>query len=262
MSFCFRLASAAAFSALLFPACSAAAGLVKQTVAVPHVRSVVRTDARGRLVRTVVVAPRVIQPREVTEETVAAAPRGYSPASGIPEIVEEAARRHDVDPLLVHSVIQVESNYNPLAVSPKGACGIMQLMPATARRFGVSNVFDPRQNIDGGVRYLKHLQTLFPNDMRLAIAAYNAGEGAVWKYNNQIPPYAETEQYVYKVGRRYGQARREAERLKTPASVAVAAPPGPASSGPDYASVEAYVDDAGRLHMRTVETGAGAPATP
>ncbi len=109
-------------------------------------------------------------------------------------------------------MIQVESNYNPYAVSPKGAQGLMQLMPETARRFGVRNTFDIKENIEGGVRYLKYLGTLFPEDPRLTIAAYNAGEGAVWKYGNSIPPYRETEQYVDRVGKRYGQARRAAEK--------------------------------------------------
>jgi soluble lytic murein transglycosylase-like protein len=178
--------------------------------------------------------------------------------------VEAAARKYDVDPLLVHSVIQVESNYNPYAVSPKGAQGLMQLMPGTARRFGVSNSFDPAENIDGGVRYLKYLSTLFPQDPRLAIAAYNAGEGAVWKYNFQIPPYRETEHYVSRVSERYGKARRKAQEVKAPASEhadgdAVKAAMASAPAAPSYASVEAYVDADGRLHLRT---GSGRTSTP
>src|SRR5581483_12304992 len=106
----------------------------------------------------------------------------------------------------VDSVVQVESNYNPFAVSNKGALGLMQLMPATARRFGVENPFDPRQNIQGGVRYLKFLQDTFRDD-RLAIAAYNAGEKAVTKYKG-VPPYPETVSYVAKVGTKYGQRKR------------------------------------------------------
>ena len=90
----------------------------------------------------------------------------------------------------------------------------MQLMPATARRFGVKNSFNVKENIEGGVRYLKYLDSLFPNDRRLTIAAYNAGEGAVWKYGNNIPPYRETKQYVERVGSRYGRARKEADRKR------------------------------------------------
>ncbi|HYO82880.1 MAG TPA: lytic transglycosylase domain-containing protein [Bryobacteraceae bacterium] len=227
-----------------------AATLVKQTAVPPRIRSVVRADSRGRLVRTVVVTPRLVQPRVVDAGDVAAP---AIPANAeIPALVEAAARKYDVDPLLVHSVIQVESNYNPYAVSPKGAQGLMQLMPGTARRFGVSNSFDPAENIEGGVRYLKYLSSLFPQDPRLAIAAYNAGEGAVWKYNYQIPPYRETEHYVYKVAERYGKARRKAEEVKT---AAVPARPEPEASAepaaPSYAAVESYIDADGRLHLRT-----------
>ena len=120
-------------------------------------------------------------------------------------IVEKAARAHNVDPLLVHSVIKVESNYNANAVSNKGAQGLMQLTPSTARMLGVSNSFDPAQNIEAGVKYLKYLKDLYKDD-RLALAAYNAGPGAVDKYK-RIPPYAETQNYVYQVGKRYGEAR-------------------------------------------------------
>ena len=228
-----------------------AASLVKQTVVSPRVRSVVRADAKGRLVRTVVVSPRVIQPRVVEDEAHAAAPvPDY--AATVPQLVEAAAKKYEVDPLLVHSVIQVESNYNPYAVSPKGAQGLMQLMPGTARRFGVSNSFDPREHIEGGVRYLKYLSDLFPQDPRLALAAYNAGEGAVWKYNYQIPPYRETEQYVYKVARKYGQAKKAIEQTK-PVETAAAVPTPVTPGEPVYAPVQHFVDAEGKLHMRTPE---------
>ena len=109
---------------------------------------------------------------------------------------------------LVHSVIQVESNYDPNAVSPKGALGLMQLIPATARRFGVSDVFDPEDNIEGGTRYLKYLLGLYKGDESLALAAYNAGEGAVSRYGG-IPPYPETLGYVAKVRQRLAGAPDE-----------------------------------------------------
>jgi soluble lytic murein transglycosylase-like protein len=132
----------------------------------------------------------------------------------------------------------------------------MQLMPETARRFGVKNTFNATENIEGGVRYLKYLDSLFPNDIRLTLAAYNAGEGAVWKYGNNIPPYRETEEYVYKVGRRYGKALREATqkaaRKKATTSVAQTPPPVPAE--PSYGRLESYVDSDGRLYLRTVST--------
>jgi soluble lytic murein transglycosylase-like protein len=149
-------------------------------------------------------------------------------------LVDDAAARHRVDPLLVHSVIQVESGYNKYAVSPKGAQGLMQLIPATARRYGVKNPFDPKENIEAGVKYLRDLQSMFGDD-RLALAAYNAGEGAVTRYG-WIPPYSETQNYVYQVGLRYGAARRAAS------ATAVATPPPPKK-------VEEYVDAEGRVHL-------------
>lgn len=114
-------------------------------------------------------------------------------------IVEEAAKTYQLEPALLHAVITAESSYNPNALSPKGATGLMQLMPATARRYGVSNIWDPNQNIFGGAQYLRYLLQLFNNDMSLAVAAYNAGEHNVMKYGNRIPPFRETIDYVPKV---------------------------------------------------------------
>ena len=223
--------------------------------AASHVRSVVRADAHGRLIRTVVVSSRVVQPRIIPAQTPTEGTSAVRPElAGIPDLVESAAKRYDVDPLLVHAMIQTESAYNPFALSPKGAQGLMQLMPATAKRFGVQNVFDVKENIDGGVRYLKYLSSLFPSDPRLAIAAYNAGEGAVWKYGNQIPPYRETEQYVYRVGLKYGQVKRAAEKAqqeKRNIPLETAQAVNPSVSEPVYAPVEAFIDSEGRLHMRT-----------
>ena len=110
-----------------------------------------------------------------------------------------AARTYQLEPALLHAVISAESGYNPLARSAKGARGLMQLMPATARRYGVENPLDPQQNIYGGAAYLHDLLALFGNDVQLALAAYNAGEGTVMEYGNRIPPYRETAQYVPKV---------------------------------------------------------------
>ncbi len=120
-------------------------------------------------------------------------------------LVDDIARSHGLDSALLHAVISVESSYNPRAVSPKGAAGMMQLMPMTARRYGVADSFDPAQNIDGGARYLRDLLAMFDNDLNLAIAAYNAGENAVAKYGNRIPPYRETANYVPKVMGYYRQ---------------------------------------------------------
>jgi soluble lytic murein transglycosylase-like protein len=109
-----------------------------------------------------------------------------------------AARAFALEPALIHAVISAESGYNPLARSAKGAKGLMQLMPATAKRYGVVNPLDPEQNILGGAAYLRDLLKLFGNDLNLALAAYNAGEGTVMEYG-RIPPYRETKLYVPKV---------------------------------------------------------------
>ncbi len=190
------------------------------------VRTTVRADKRsGRLVR-VAVSP----------------PARHEANAAIARLVEKTARAYDVDPLLVHSVIQVESNYNPYAVSPKGARGLMQLVPGTARRFGVSNTFDATQNVDAGVRYLRYLQDLFGDD-RLAIAAYNAGEGAVLKHGS-VPPYPETRNYVAEVSRLLGEARRAS---KPNLSIAPVQP----RKEPAFRPLLAYRDEQGRLYLRT-----------
>jgi len=123
-------------------------------------------------------------------------------------IIKSAARKHRLKPELLHAVIQAESSYNYKAKSSAGAMGLMQLMPQTAKRFGVENVWDPRQNVEGGAKYLRELLDLFRNDLKLALAAYNAGEGAVKKYGNKIPPYRETRDYVRKVIRFYLNERK------------------------------------------------------
>ena len=114
-------------------------------------------------------------------------------------IIQTASKAYGVDASLVHAVISAESAYNQHAVSRTGAMGLMQLMPDTARRYGVQNMMDPTENIHGGVRYLRDLLSLFKGRIDLAIAAYNAGENAVIRHGRKIPPYAETRQYVPKV---------------------------------------------------------------
>lgn len=114
-------------------------------------------------------------------------------------IVDDAAHSYGLDSALLHAVISVESHYNPRAVSRKGATGLMQLMPMTARRYGVTDAFDPVQNIGGGAKYLRDLLKLFNGDVSLALAAYNAGENLVVKYGYRIPPIRETMDYVPRV---------------------------------------------------------------
>lgn len=115
------------------------------------------------------------------------------------DLINQAANKHHVDPNLVHAVIQTESAYNATAISSAGAVGLMQLMPDTARRYGVTDRRNPDQNVEGGTRYLKYLIKMFTPNLDLAVAAYNAGENAVIKYNYTIPPYPETRNYVKQV---------------------------------------------------------------
>lgn len=232
MRTCFKIACLAAAAAGL----AAAASVGQSSPAL--VTSVVRVDPRtGRLVRGVAVSRGFIPRRsKMAAEAPAATPVG--------KIVQKLAAQYDLDPLLVHSIIEVESNYNPFAVSDKGALGLMQLIPSTARRFGVRNPLDPEENISGGVRYLKYLSQVFPSDLRLVLAAYNAGEAAVIRHN-EVPHYPETEQYVYRVGKAYGERRRAARKTGWTASSSA-----PASTG-GTRPVELYVDAEGRLNLRT-----------
>jgi hypothetical protein len=123
----------------------------------------------------------------------------YEPA------IRLAARKYHLDTALLHAVVRAESAYNPSALSPKGAIGLMQLMPDTAARYRVNDPYNPVQNIEGGAHYLSDLINLFGSDVRLAVAAYNAGENNVIKYGNRIPPFAETRDYVNRVLQYYQQ---------------------------------------------------------
>ncbi len=144
--------------------------------------------------------------------------KGWREYTGFPKTFDWAKNQKKFDPTirdiaslyqlphtLLHAVITTESYYNPNAVSHAGAVGLMQLMPETAKQYGVSNRRDPQQNIRGGARYLGYLLKLFKDDLPLALAAYNAGETAVKKYGNQIPPYQETRNYVRKVTKYYAK---------------------------------------------------------
>ena len=127
--------------------------------------------------------------------------------SDVDNYIVESGKRNSVDPLLLYSIMHQESSFKPRAMSNKGARGLMQLIPATASRFGVTNIWDPKQNIEGGARYMRFLLNLFNGDVRLALAGYNAGEGAVMKYGYQVPPYSETREYVRRIGNRYSMIR-------------------------------------------------------
>src|ERR1041385_2653300 len=127
--------------------------------------------------------------------------------SEVDGFIVDSGQRNSVDPLLLYSIMHQESSFKPRAVSYKGARGLMQLMPPTAVRFGVTNIWDPKQNIEGGARYMRFLPDLFGGDVNLALAGYNAGEGAVMKYGYQVPPYSETREYVRRIGTRYNMIR-------------------------------------------------------
>ena len=189
-----------------------------------HTSSVHPDFRTGKLVRSVIVTSQPVSRQRVAETAVLAPPAGIDTA--IDGAVERIAAQHSLPPQLIHSVIKVESNYNPFAVSSKGARGLMQLIPSTARRFGVSDSFNPLENIQGGAKYLKYLLDLYNGNYPLALAAYNAGEGAVAKYGG-VPPYAETRNYLVRVQKQLGHARpadtRPAAQDQKPAD-----PPAPA----------------------------------
>lgn len=133
--------------------------------------------------------------------------RTSSGNAAIDGVIREAANTYSIDPVLILSLMRHESSFNAGAISPKGASGLMQLMPATAMRFGVKNIFDVRENILGGTKYLRWLLDRFNGDVRLALAGYNAGEGAVEFYGNRIPPFYETQNYVRAIYSRYVNLR-------------------------------------------------------
>ena len=165
-------------------------------------------------------------PAEAAPDVAEATTPGQTCSTGdgtVDALVAEASARYGVDPCFIVAVMNAESSYARFAVSPKGACGYMQLMPDTARRFGVTNIFDPRQNIYAGTEYLRFLLDRFGGNMQLALAGYNAGENAVEQCGNRIPPFLETQNYVRIITARY--MNRHAG-LAT-ATAAPASPPSP-----------------------------------
>jgi hypothetical protein len=150
-------------------------------------------------------------------------------------IIEKYARDYQLDPSLIHSIIKAESNFNPQAVSSKGARGLMQLMPATAARLGVSNSFDPEQNIRGGVRHFRWLMDNFNNNLDLSLAAYNAGENLVQRLG-RVPEIKETREYVRKITSQYDKKPLTAQN----------------NNKPQVTPTYRYVDEAGVLHITNV----------
>lgn len=209
--------------------------------------AVVNADARtGRLVRSIVMEPKVIRSKAVPSQTQAQS--SDTDTSDIHAMIDRIAGENGVENSLVHSVIGAESAYNPNAVSPKGAQGLMQLIPSTARRFGVSDAFNPAENILGGVRYLRFLLDYYQGDYTRTIAAYNAGEGAVDKYKG-IPPYRETRNYVSQVAKNLKMAR-----ASSPVAAATVRPaPVAPAEGETSRPIQASVGSDGRISYRTLD---------
>ena len=212
----------------------------------------VGVDARtGKLVRVPVARPaRSTRTRGAPDRPAPAArslPSGEEPRptynavanTSFDRLIDQVAWRYQLRPSFVHAVIKTESNYNPAAVSRKGALGLMQLIPQTARRFGVNNVFDPAENVEGGVRYLRHLLDLY-DDPKLTLAAYNAGEGAVDRFGG-VPPYSETRQFLRRVDRFYRSFQNRD----------VAALPEPAPKKLDGPRIFRWVDASGIIRYTT-----------
>lgn len=158
-----------------------------------------------------------------------------SKSSSFDSIIKKYANYYELDPSLIHSIIATESGFNPNAVSSKGACGLMQLMPATAKRWGIQDSFDPEQNIQAGVRHFRLLMDMFNNDLNLSLAAYNAGENLV-KRLGRVPKYKETIHYVQSVKRRYEERRQTVGAMED-----ISKPP-----------TFRYVDAAGVLHLSNI----------
>ena len=223
MRFCFSLVSGWACMAMAAHAAGLPGGI----------KTVVRADPRtGRLVRSVVHSPARTSTR--------------SPA--LRDAVHRIAAEHSLPTALIDSVIQVESNYNPFAISSKGASGLMQLVPSTARRFGVADVFDPVENIQGGARYLRYLLDLYDGNYTLALAAYNAGEGAVARYGD-VPPFPETRNYVTLVGKQLAGQGISPDGKAPPAPQAPAGKPVvvPQEGPPGPAHIESIVEPDGTV---------------
>lgn len=197
-----RLISINAIFILLALATPAHANLYEfiDSSGVRHYSNTAAHDSRYKLIQRIAKAAPSIRKTDQNQVV----PKGVDFLA----LIEDEARAQGLDPALLQAVIRVESGFNPAAVSSKGAMGLMQLMPATAKRYGVGDAFDPLQNIRGGTKYLKDLLQMFGQDIELVLAAYNAGENAVIRHGRRIPPYQETLNYVPKVMRHYDALRK------------------------------------------------------
>lgn len=187
-----------------------------------------KTDAANPAVATSPASVKPIVMQSVTDgmQTV----DSFTASTGNPkydELIKQSAARNGIDPNLMVAVMRQESGFNSRAVSYKGATGLMQLMPGTARRFGVTNIYDPAENIEGGAKYLRFLLDTFNGDVDLTLAGYNAGEGAVIRSGYQIPRYRETQNYVKSISARYDVVKngspRKTSRTAAPATAAPSA---------------------------------------
>jgi hypothetical protein len=158
-----------------------------------------RLQMSGGSVEILVAEVVSIEPEEVFEPL----PAPLSDTTPFQKLIRASAERYSVDADLIHCVIAVESNFNPNAISPKNARGLMQLLPQTAAHLGVKNIFDPAENIDGGTRYLRDLLGKYNNNLNLALAAYNAGPQKVARFGQRVPPYPETRNYIQSINRAY-----------------------------------------------------------
>jgi Transglycosylase SLT domain len=194
---------------------------VKTTASLPPVGAV-RLNAKPGLStnkKDVRPTPTLYTPSSLRPMPVSASLNGFTTGdANVDSFIIASGVRNGVDPILLYAQMHQESSFKRGAISPKGARGLMQLMPGTAARFGVTNIFDPKQNIEGGARYMRFLLDHFDGDVALALAGYNAGEGAVLKYGRRIPPYRETQDYVRRISQRYMNLR-DGEMARTARSV-------------------------------------------
>ncbi len=170
-------------------------------------------------------------------QTIVSPPAGAAPGmpNGFDPIIEKYASDYQIDPHLIRSIIAQESGFNPQAISPKGARGLMQLMPATAARLGVKNSFDPEQNIQGGVKHFKSLMDSFNNNLELSLAAYNAGENLVQRLG-RVPEIKETRDYVQSITKRYGKKELASQTQTIP----------------DHPPIFRFTDETGTSHLTNI----------